>query len=390
MTERVRPDLFLLDPNVTHLNHGSFGAVPVPVLEAQRRVSEAIERSPERFYRADLAPAIDAVRAEVAAFLRTDPEGLALVENATEAIQIALDAVGLESGSEIVYTDHAYGWVKAAIARACVRTGAVSRCVALPKPQPETPDPTRQTPDVSAEELLAALEPAINQSTRLIVLDQITSSSALLLPVDEVCEALGDRVPILIDAAHAPGVVEQPVPAKAAFWLGNLHKWSFAARTAAALVVGPRFRERVQPLVASAGASAGYPRSFSYLGTQDPTAFLALPASLAFPTEHLGMTFPQLLQRNTGLLDAGLRLLATRLALEPVSPNGLPLRALSLARPGDDRDAARMTHILRDAGVEVAITSVGGTLHARVSVQAYVALEDFERLADAVSIQGSN
>ena len=379
MTDRIRPDLFLLDPSVTHLNHGSFGAVPVPVLEAQRRASEAIERSPERFYRGDLAPAIDAVRTDVAGFLATDPDGLALVENATEAAQIALEAVGLEPGSEIVYTDHTYGWVIAAINRARARTGAVGRCVPLPTPRPV--DDSHQVPDVSAEELVEALRPHITARTKLLVLDQITSASALLLPVHEVCEAFGDQVPILIDAAHAPGVIQQPVPVKAAFWLGNLHKWAFAARTAAALVVGPRFRNRVQPLVASAGASAGFPRSFSYLGTQDPTAFLALPASLAFPSEHLGMTFPELLTRNTQLLDAGLRLLADRLGLETISSNGLPLRALSLEQPGGDKDAGRLTNELREAGVEVAITSVGGTLNARVSVQAYVAQADFERLA---------
>ncbi len=385
MTERLRPDLFLLDGNVTHLNHGSFGAVPIPVLEAQRRASEAIERSPERFYRGDLAPAIEAVRTEVADFLGTDPDGLALVENATEAVQVALDAVGLEPDSEIVYTDHAYGWVIAAINRACARTGAVARCVPLPAPRPGVTDPTHQSPDVSGAELVAALAPALNERTRLLVLDQITSASALLLGVHEVCEVFGDQVPILIDAAHAPGVIRQPVPAKAAFWLGNLHKWAFAARTAAALVVGPGFRDRVQPLVASAGASAGFPRSFSYLGTQDPTAFLALPASLAFPREHLGMTFPELLARNTRLLDAGLKLLAARLGLESPSSNGLPLRALSLERPGSDKDAGRLTNELREDGVEIAITSVGGLLHARVSVQAYVALADFERLADALA-----
>lgn len=392
LSTRLRPDLFLLDPAVTHLNHGSFGAVPIPVLDAQRRAAEAIERSPERFYRADLAPASDAVRAEVAAFLRTDPDGLALVENATEAAQIALDAVGLETGSEILYTDHTYGWVKAAIARACARSGAVPRCVALPVggsaalPAVDalTEAPQRPTADVSAEALLAALEPAISKRTKLVVLDQVTSSSALLLPVDEVCEALGEDVPVLIDGAHAPGLIDRPVPPGAAFWLGNLHKWAFAARTAASLVVAPRFRERVQPLVASAGASAGYPRSFSYLGTQDPTAFLALPASLAFPTEHLGMTFSELRRRNAEVLAAGLRLLADRLGLEPATPNGLPLRTLSLDLPGDDKAAAQLTHRLRAAGVEVAITSVAGVLQARVSVQAYVALEDFERLGDAL------
>lgn len=130
--EPIRPELWLLDPQVVHLNHGSYGAVPRPVLAAQRAASEAIERSPERFYRVDLAPAVDAVRARVAAFLEVDAEGLVLVQNATEAVQVVLDSLGFEPGAEVVYTDHAYPWVKAAVARTCAERGAVPRCVELP------------------------------------------------------------------------------------------------------------------------------------------------------------------------------------------------------------------------------------------------------------------
>lgn len=381
MHERLRPDLFLLDPEVVHLNHGSFGAVPLPVLAAQRQTAESIERSPERFYRSDLAPAIDAVRARVAEFLGTEPDGLAFVENVTEGVEVVLDSLGLEPGSEIVYTDHSYGWVTAAVARACQRTGAVARRVPLPLAPPAV---SRGLEPPSAEALLAVLRPVINPSTKLVILDQITSASALRLPVEEVCAALGDAVPILIDAAHAPGLVARPVPRGAAFWLGNLHKWAFAARTAAALVVAPGFRDRVQPLVVSAGAASGYPLSFTYLGTRDPSAYLALPASLAFPTEHLGVSFDELLRRNVRLLDAGLERLAVRVGREAPASNGLPLRTFALGRPGDDVAAAALSAALRDAGVEVAITSVGGALYARVSVQAYVALEDFDRLAEAL------
>lgn len=370
-----RPDLFLLDPHVTHLNHGSFGAVPIPVLAAQREASEAIERSPERFYRADLAPALDAVREQVAAFFHTDAEGLALVQNATEAVQVVLEAVDLRPGSEIVYTDHAYWWVQTAIARACEQYGAVARCVPMPQ--------VGEAGGFSGA-LVAAIHGALTTRTALVVLDQITSASALHLPVDAVIAALPADVPVLVDAAHAPGLIDRPVPEGATFWLGNLHKWAFSARTAAALVVAPNWRARVRPLVASAGAAEGYPRSFTYLGTQDPTAYLALPAALGFPREHLGMSFVELRERNEALLNDGLELLANYLGIAPARPNGLPLRAIELGREADDATAAAMTQALREDGVEVAMTSVGGRLHARVSVQAYVELADFERLAQAL------
>jgi isopenicillin-N epimerase len=385
---RLRPDLWLLDPDVVHLNHGSFGAVPVPVLDAQRRAAHAIERSPEAFYRTDLAPAIDAVRAQVADFLHVEREGLALVQNATEAVQVALDAVGLQPGSEIVITDHAYGWVTAAVRRACLAHGAVERLVTLPRAADDTPGSGGST---FAEQVTAAVASAVTQRTALVVIDQITSASALLLPVDAViaataqaAAALGTDVPVLVDGAHAPGLIDRPVPEGASFWLGNLHKWAFAARTAAALVVAPRYRDLVRPLVASAGAAAGYPRSFSYLGTQDPSAYLALPESLAFPDEYLGMSFAELRERNSDLLDAGLERLVTRLGLRHAQPSQLPMRTVDLGVAGDDTMATDWTTRLRAAGVEVAITSVVGDLHARVSVQAYVALADFDRLGEGL------
>ena len=375
MTSPLEPRLWALDPGVAHLNHGSYGAVPLPVLEAQLEAARRIECSPERFYRVDLAPAMDAVRAEVAGFLTTDPDGLTLVQNATEAVQVVLEAVALAPGREVVYTDHAYAWVEAAIRRECGRSGAAPRRVELP---------LDELGAVDLEALIATLQEAVTERAALLVLAQITSASALRVPIDAALASLGNDVPVLVDAAHAPGLIDSPVPARATFWLGNLHKWAFAARTAAALVVAPDYRDRVEPLVASAGSALGYPRSFTYLGTQDPSAFLALPASLQFSREHLGLGFRELRERNVALLEQGLQLLGGRLGLKAGADNGLPLRTVDLGRAGDHQAAVDVATKLRDDGVEVAITSLAGRLHARVSVQAYVGLDDFRRLAEAL------
>lgn len=390
LMQPIRPDLWLLDPEVAHLNHGSYGAVPRPVLEAQRRAAEAIERSPERFYRAELAPAVDGVRRRVAEFLATDPDGLVLLQNATEAVQVVLSSLPLEPLAEIVYTDHTYPWVKAAIERARAERGVVPRCVALPNRSwladvlgPGLSDGLSEAEFAAA--LVTTLKGALNERTALVVLDQITSASALRLPVEAVCAELGDQVPVLIDGAHAPGLIDAPVPKGAAFWLGNLHKWAFAARTAAALVVAPAWRERVRPLVASAGAARGFPGSFSYLGTQDPTAYLALPAALAFPADHLGMTFRQLRERNTAVLELGLARLHDALGWRLPPGNGLPMRAVPLGRAGGDAEAGELGGRLREKGVEVAMTSPDGQLHLRLSVQAYVGVEEFARLATALA-----
>ncbi len=380
-TGPIRPDLWLLDPTVVHLNHGSYGAVPIPVLAAQREASEAVEKSPEQFYRTGLGRQMSSVRNEVAEFLRTDAAGLVLVQNATEAAQVVLTSLQLEPQAEILFTDHAYPWVKTAIARLCAERGAVPREIALP-------DATGLTDGEFAQALVTSLRHALTERTALVVLDQITSGSALRLPVEAVCAELGDQVPILIDGAHAPGLIDAPVPGKAAFWFGNLHKWAFAARTAAALVVAPAWRGRVRPLVSSYGEELGYPDSFNYLGTQDASAYLALPAALGFPQTHLGLTYAQLRQRNSAVLDLGAEQVARALGGAVPRANGLPLRTVPLGVSGDGGEAWELTGRLRSRGVEVAVTSLSGRLHLRLSVQAYVGVADFELLVAALQCEG--
>lgn len=377
----IRPDLWLLDPGFVHLNHGSYGAVPVPVLDARRRASEAVERSPERFYRADLTRGIEAARHLVADFLGTEPAGLALVRNATEAAQVVIDAVNPQPGDEIVYTDHVYPWVEAAIQRTCTDRGCVPQRVVVPN-HVESPGGD------FTDELVARLRQATGVHTALLVIDQITSGSALSLPVEAICAALGDMVPVAVDGAHAPGLIGEPVPSGAAFWFGNLHKWAFSARTAAALVVAPEWRGKVRPMVTSFGGSAGFPGSFTYLGTQDASAYLALPEALSFPERHLGMTFRQLRNRNARVLEAGLRLLADELGLAPGVETDLPMRTLPLGVRGGADAAWNLMGRLRHGGVEVAVSSTDGELHMRLSVQAYVGLRDFAALSGALRDEG--
>jgi isopenicillin-N epimerase len=367
---------FLLDPEVAHLNHGSFGTVPRPVLAARWAAAEAIEASPERHYRALLYPALAAVRAEVAALLAVEPAALALVENASEAMQIVLATVDPKAGAEILLSDHAYPWVRAAVERHSLRRGAELRTLSLPL----TPAGA-----VDAGRLVDALRYAIGPRTSLLVLDHITSASALLLPLREVLTTLPPGLAVAIDAAHAPGLLPAPVPEGAAFWFGNLHKWAFAPRGSAALVVAPDWRSRVHPLVASARADDGYPAAFDYLGTQDTTPFLAVPAALAFPRQHLGLSFEGLRKRNHALLTRGLERLTETLPVSLGPDNGLPMRTLSWGESGGPRTAAALAEWLRDSGVEVAVVSLADVLHIRVSVQAYVGLGDFERLERALS-----
>jgi len=383
--------LWGLEAGVAHLNHGSYGAVPVPVREAQAEAARWIERSPERFYREQLRPALAASRAAVGAFLEVDPDAIALVENATAGVQLALDAIDLERGQEIVVTDHGYPWVRAAVEQAAARVGGRVRTAELPRSWVRGVDP---------EALVAAIGDAVTPRTALVIVDQITSGTALPLGAAAVVRALGGVVPVLVDGAHAPGLIDAPVTGGAPvgggapvaagvgggpdFWVGNLHKWAFAPRTAAVLYASPRFRARVRPSVASADAGLGFPRAFDYLGTQDPSAYLALPAALDFPRVHLGLDFAGLRAHNRTVLAEGLAVVEARAGLVASADHGIPMRVVALGVEGDGAAAQAFMERLWAEGIEVAVVPIDGALHLRLSCQAYVEAEDFVRLADVL------
>lgn len=248
MTEHATPTafpggsaLFRLDPGVAHLNHGSYGAVPLPVQEVQEVLRAEAHADPDAFFYA-VSDRLAGARGRIAARLGTDPEGLAFISNATEGANIALDAVPLEDGDEILVTDHGYGTVTAAAARRAPVT-----TVAL---DPHLPDE-----DAVREAVLAALTPR----TKVALLDHVSSPTARLVAGPRLLADLAARgIVTVVDGAHTPGALAEPV-AGADFWFGNLHKWGYAPSGSALLAVAPAHRDRVRALVPSWEDHRGFP-----------------------------------------------------------------------------------------------------------------------------------
>lgn len=363
--------LWHLDPGVAHLNHGSFGAVPLAVLAAQAVVQARIESNPERFYRDDFRPDLVAARLSAASFLGCEADGLVLVNNVTEAAACVLDAVGLREGGEIVVSDQVYPHVLAAARQAAWVRGASIRIVS-----PRSPSPA---------DVVGAFIDALSPRTQLVVIDQIASASAWLLPVDDVVEAIGTRAPVFVDGAHSPGLLPSPVNPNAAFWSGNFHKWAFAARSVGALAVRRDWRNRVRPRVVSSDWDRAFDERFDYQGTTDQSARLCLDAAFAFPEQQLGMTFDQLRVRNHAVLSQGVAMIKDRFAAEPEPDAGLALRALTFPQKMDQDSALALMHRLRADRVATAMMSHRGHLRLRLSAQRYNDAADFTRLAEALA-----
>lgn len=362
-----RAELFSLDPGVTYLNHGAFGVTPVPVQRAQQRLRDEVEANPMAFFTRGLTDRLAHTRRHLAAFLGADPDGTALVANATAATQIVLGSLGLRSGDEVLLTTHGYGAVRLAVQRA----GLAATDAHFPV-------------EASDEEVVAAIVGTVRPGrTRLAIIDHITSPTAKLLPVARIAAALRELgVPLLVDGAHVPGMLPVDVASvNADFWVGNIHKWGFAPRPTAVLVVRPEHRPAIRPLVASWEFPTGFPGAVEYGGTLDYTAWLAAPTGLHV-LRTLGLE--RVRQHNIDLVRYAARVLARALKVDPVehrSPVSMCLVRLPIPPTKAAADALRL-RIASELRCELAVVAWSGQAHLRLCAQVYNHPEHYDRLAE--------
>jgi isopenicillin-N epimerase len=369
----VRADvvgLFEFDPARTHLNHGGFGAVPRVVREAQDRARARIEAAPMRAFRDELPHELAAARGTATTFLGLAANSGALVRNVSEGVAVVLQALRIGRGDDVVVSSHGYPTVTWAVQA----HGGTVREARF--------DTTATTTDI-----VAAFTDALTPETRLVVIDQITSPTALLLPVAEVAAAVAP-VPVLVDAAHVPGALPDldVEDLGVAYWVGNLHKWAFAPRSAAVLWAQPELRNDLRPLVTSWSHGEPYPASFDLQGTVDHSAWLAIPDAIDF-WHRLG-GWDQI-ERNAALLRRGADHVAKALGAGS-ELSGIPSAPCMTLVPlpggvGQTPEAAEaLWQQLHAAGLVVPPVSFGGRGFLRLAAQAYNDEDDYARLAETL------
>ena len=373
-SERSR---WLLDPSVTFLNHGSFGAVMRSVRQLHIAAQDRIESRPiemlGRRWRELLAPA----RERVGAFLGMSPGSFGFVTNATEGVNAVLQSTRLEPGDELLTTSHVYNAVRNAMRRRARECGA--SYVEVPV----------ELPIASPDSVSDAVAGAITARTRLVVVDQVSSATALVFPVESVVRACRARgVDVLVDAAHVPGMLEVDVERLGAtYWTGNLHKWCCAPKGTAVAWAAPERRDTLRPAVVSHFLDEGLSAEFDWQGTRDLAAWTVAGAAI----DAMGEFGWDTVRRHNAQMAAwAQRMLCERWEVEPIAPAGsmlgsmctVPLPAEVCAR---FRTAAEFQEALyAHDRIEVPIIEFGGRWHARPSAQVYNRAEEYERLAQAV------
>jgi isopenicillin-N epimerase len=376
-----------LDPEITFLNHGSFGACPQPVLEAQRALREQLETEPVRFYLRELEPMLDAAREEVARFVGARGDDLVFVPNATTGVSTVLRSLRFQSGDELLTTQHAYPACRNALALAAAEMGA--KLVVAEVPFPCT----------APDEVVSAVLSKVTPRTQLSLLDHVTSPTGMIFPLEQLVPALRARgVETLVDGAHAPGMVDLRVEALgAAYYTGNLHKWVCAPKGAAFLWVRRDLQGTVRPLTTSHGfASPRTDRSkfrlqFDVGPTVDPTPFLCAPVAIKFLEGLLSGGWEAVRSANHALACSARTLLAGVLKVPVPCPDEMlgSLAAISLpdaAPPDGARLHPLQDELFHQEKIEVPVTTWPRAPKRliRISAQLYNQPEDYQRLAAAL------
>ena len=386
------------EPAITYLTHGTYGACPRPVVEFQRALRADLEANPVRFLTRELEARLDAARAEVAAFLNAEPEGLVVVPNATTGVATVLESLRLRPGDELLTNDHEYNATVNALETVAAR--ARGRVVRV-----SIPIPIRH-----AEQVVEAILAGVTPRTRVALISHVTSPSGLVFPIETIVRELHRLgVDTLVDAAHAPGMVPIDVQALgAAWWTGNGHKWLCGPKGAGVLYVREDLRAGVLPLVTSHGRNdprTDRPRlwkEFDWQGTGDPTAFLALPEAIRVVEALDPGGWPAIMAANRSMALAARALLDDGLGLEPIAPDSMigSMAAIALPMAPDEASTEALTNSLAsDEGIEVPVgpfparaarqPGAGPTAALlRMSAQRYNEPADYERLRDALVRRG--
>ena len=366
-------EYFLLDEDIVFLNHGSFGACPMPVFDVYQQWQRELERQPVAFLGRRFDALMDEARGRLAAYLCAASENVVFVPNATVGINTVARSLNLQPGDEVLTTDHEYGAIDYTWQYVCEQTGA--RLVRQPVPIPLT----------NADTVIEQLWNGVTPRTKVIAISHITSPTALIFPGAEICRRAREAgILTIVDGAHAPGQIPVDLEAIGAdFYSGNCHKWMCAPKGAGFLYVRPEHHSHVVPLVISWGwlPDSTLASRSQWQGTRDIAAYLSVPAAIDFQDMHHWSGVQAAC--HTLAVEARRRI-HTLTGVPEIAPKSMFAQMFTVPLPTDDILRLK-TRLYDEFRVEAPAIQWNNQPMLRVSVQAYNTQHDIDVLLEALA-----
>ena len=380
---------WILDSNITFLNHGSFGACPKLILDEQTKLRRSLESDPVTFMESTVRELWAESLVRLSKFINADSEGMTFVTNATSGVNTVLKSLNLKPNDEIIVLDHSYQACWNAVDFITKKTGAKTVVATIPFPID------------SNEQIIEEILQRVTERTKLALIDTITSPTGLRLPFEELVNELQSRnVDVLLDAAHGPGIV--PLDIKKmdpAYVAGNAHKWLCTPKGSAFLYIREDRRNRIRPLSVSHGASVSgtdqerFRFEFDWTGTQDPTSWLCIPSAIDHIGSMLSGGWPAIMDYNTNLAIQGRNLLLEVLGTRKPSPDSMIVGLAAVLLPGsgvltNSALEPDPLHTLLFEKYRIQVPVFGWPHHnkryLRIASYLYNSLEEYEYLAEVL------
>ena len=375
-------ELFLLDPSVIFLNHGSFGATPKPVFEVYQNWQSRLEKQPVLFLGREYDRLLYESRAKLGIYLNAAAEDLVYIPNATHGVNIIARSLQLTPGDEILTSDHEYGACDYTWEFLSGKAGA--KYIHHPIPLPAH----------SEEEIVDNIWQGVTPRTKVIYLSHITSPTALRLPVEQICQrARKAGILTIIDAAHSPGQIPvdlQKLDADVVF--GNCHKWMMSAKGCAFLYVRKALQHLIDPLIVSWGynptplttTGSRFIDLLQWTGTKDPAAALTVPAALQFMQDH---DWEAVRKTCHLLLRNGIEQFCELVKLPPLYPLDSDLyNQMAIAPLPQSNLEVLKSRLYDEYKIEVPLIQWQDRQFVRISIQGYNTQDDLDALVKALHI----
>ena len=369
---------FLLDPNITFLNHGSFGACPQPIFNEYQRFQRELESDPVHFIQKKLPVYLKQAKAPLAEFIGCNPKDFFFVPNPTVAINTVMRSLQLQPGDEILATNHEYGAMDRTWHFYCKKSGAkyVRQPITLPV--------------VSKEQMIAEFWKGYTSKTKVIFLNHISSSTALIFPVKEICDKAQELGLItIVDGAHVPGHIDLNLTdLNPDFYTGTLHKWMLAPKGSSFLYVKKEFQDDIDPLVVSWGYESLAPSESRFLdyheyqGTNDHSAFLCTPAVINFLKENDWNAKSEACKQ---IVLENYQRFCDLLQTQPIAPITSEFLGQMASIPVKTSKPAELKDLLYDQyKIQIPVMPLNDKVYVRYSINAYNTQEDLEVLYRAL------
>jgi isopenicillin-N epimerase len=369
---------FLLDKNITFLNHGSFGACPKPIFQEYQRLQLELENEPVYFIQKKQAEYLKVAKERLAIYIGCNANDFFFTPNPTFAINTIMRSLDLKEGDEILSTNHEYGAMDRTWNFYCKKSGAkyIRQNISLPV--------------VSKEQILEEFWSGYTSKTKIIFLNQVSSATALIFPVKEICDKARELGLItIIDGAHVPGQMDLNITElNPDFYTGTLHKWMLAPKGSSFLYVKKDFQEMLDPLVVGWGYESVSPGESQFLdyqefqGTREISAFLCTPKVIGFLEEN---DWKAKAKECRKIVLNNYQRFCDLLGSEPICPinEGFLLQMASV--PVKTSNPVGLKELLFNAyKIEIPVMTLNGDCFIRYSINAYNSQEDLDVLYNAL------